>query len=215
LLALASLRGRRTAANCYDTNPVESADLISGGSALVEIRLPGFVSATKMKVDIDSADVTSSFTTLANGRVIGLVTGLKNGVSNLNVTSTDGSFGSGQARHYHHPIGGPVLLSAQTSPWICATPVPVVASGSTPASNASGLSTTATDAQCNIATEYKLFYRTMTPVDGRGRRRRMLVRPAGSQPDDRQSEPGDAANSCFQPYVAGSTPAAGGRLDHN
>ena len=28
--------------------------------------------------------------------------------------------------------------------------------------DASGLSTTATDAQCNIATEYKLFYRTTT-----------------------------------------------------
>ena len=62
----------------------------------------------------------------------------------------------------NHPIGGPVLLGSQTTPWICATPTPVAESGNTPASNASGLSTFAIDAQCNIATEYKLFYRTTT-----------------------------------------------------
>ena len=55
-----------------------------------------------------------------------------------------------------------MLLGSQTTPWICATPTPVAASGNTPASNASGLTTFAVDAQCNIATEYKLFYRTTT-----------------------------------------------------
>ena len=49
-------------------------------------------------------------------------------------------------------------------PWICATPVPTAATASSPATNASGLTTTATDAQCNISTETKFFYRTLTPV---------------------------------------------------
>jgi cytochrome bd-type quinol oxidase subunit 1 len=62
----------------------------------------------------------------------------------------------------HLLSGGPILLGSQTQPWICATPTPVAASGNTPASNASGLTTFAVDAQCNIATEYKLFYRTTT-----------------------------------------------------
>ena len=62
----------------------------------------------------------------------------------------------------NHPRGGPILLGSQTQPWICATPAPVPQNGDTPASNASGLTTTAVDAQCNIATEFKLFYRTTT-----------------------------------------------------
>src|SRR5262249_50574122 len=57
----------------------------------------------------------------------------------------------------------PVLLGSQTQPWVCATPTGSPEVGNTPATNPSGLSTFAVDAQCNIATEYKLFYRTTTP----------------------------------------------------
>ena len=138
------------------------ADLISGGSALVEVKLPASTSVAKLKVDVDGTDVTSAFTTLASGRIVGLVKGFKDGANNLNATATDGSFKGAKLVVTNHPIGGPVLLSAQTTPWICATPAPTAASGATPASNASGLTTNATDAQCNIATEYKLFYRTTT-----------------------------------------------------
>src|SRR5207245_3727897 len=87
-----------------------------------------------------------------------------------------------------HPIGGPVLLGSQTTPWICATPTPVAESGNTAASNASGLTTTAFDAQCNIATEYKLFYRTTnTPCS--------TALPDPSPPN---SPP---ANISFKPYT--------------
>jgi len=94
----------------------------------------------------------------------------------------------------NHPIGGPVLLGSQTTPWVCATPAPVPANGSTPASNASGLTTTAVDEQCNIATEYKLFYHTTT------------VGCSTALPDP--SPPAVAnPNNCFKPYTPGSTPA--------
>ena len=87
-----------------------------------------------------------------------------------------------------------MLLGAQTTPWICATPTPVAESGNTPASNASGLTTIAVDAQCNIATEYKLFYRTTT---------------AGCSTALPDPSPPAAAptNNCFKPYTLGSTPA--------
>jgi len=101
-----------------------------------------------------------------------------------------------------------VLLSAQTTPWVCATPVPVAAVGNTPASNGSGLSTPATDAQCNIATEFKLWYRTKTPVlvvAGDGGCSFVLPDPS---PTIAVPNPTTPANSCFQPYVAGTTPAA-------
>ena len=112
------------------------ADLISGGSALVEVKLPSGASVTKLKVDRDGTDVTAAFTTLPSGRTLGVVSGLKNGTNNLNATSTDNSFPGARLVITDYPIGGPVLLSAQTTPWICATPVPVAQSGNTPASNA-------------------------------------------------------------------------------
>ena len=86
------------------------ADLISGGSALVEIKLPGSASIKQLKVDVDGTDVTSSFTTVASGRTLGLVKGLKNGTNNLNASSTDGSFGAARLVITNAPIGGPVLL---------------------------------------------------------------------------------------------------------
>ncbi len=183
------------------------ADLISGGSALIEVKVPGTGNAKKLKVDVDGTDVTASFTTLANGRIIGLVSGLKNGVNNVNATATDGNFPNARLVVTNHPIGGPVLLGAQTTPWICATPIPVAQSGNTPASNASGLSTNAVDAQCNIATEFKLFYRTKTPVlvtagDGGCS---FLTTPPDPTPTIAVPKPTTPANSCFQPYVAGTT----------
>ena len=80
------------------------------------------------------------------------------------------------------------------TPWICATPTPVAESGNTPASNASGLTTTAVDAQCNIATEYKLFYRTTTAG----------CSTALPDPSPPAAPP---TNNCFKPYTPGSTPA--------
>jgi hypothetical protein len=184
------------------------ADLISGGSALVEVKVPAFVPAASLKVDRDGTDITSAFTTNANGRIIGLVTGLKNGTNTISAKSSDGSFVGAQLVITNHPIGGPVLLGSQTGPWICATPIPVAAVGNTPASNASGLSTAATDAQCNIATEFKLWYRTKTAVTlaaGDGGCSFVLPDPS---PTIANPTPTTPATSCLQPYVTGTTPAA-------
>ena len=178
------------------------ADLVSGGSALVEIRTPGFVVPATLKVDRDGTDITALFSQQASGRILGVVTGLKNGANVISAKATDGSIVGAQLVITNHPIGGPVLLSAQAGPWVCATPVPVAAVGTTPASNASGLSAAATDAQCNIATEYKLWYRTTTPDTG----------CSFSLPDPTPTiavpNPTTPASSCFQPYVVGTTPAA-------
>jgi hypothetical protein len=90
--------------------------------------------------------------------------------------------------------GGPILLGAQTVPWVCATPVPVPASGNTPASNASGLSTFAVDGQCNIATQVNLFYRTTTPGC------------STALPDPSPPAP-MPTNNCFKPFKLGDMPA--------
>ena len=184
------------------------ADLISGGSALVELRTPGFLFPSTLTVDRDGTDITAAFAQNAQGRIIGLVTGLKNGANTISAKTSDGSWVGTSLVITSHAIGGPVLLGSQTTPWVCATPVPVAAAGNTPASNASGLSTAATDAQCNIATEYKLWYRTKTPVTvtaGDGGCSFVLPDPS---PTIANPTPTTPANSCFQPYVPGTTAAA-------
>ena len=170
------------------------ADLISGGDALVEVRVPKGVALNKVRLSLNGHDVTGAFTANAAARTLrGLVTGL---VEGRNDFVAGESRGGREARLVitNHPIGGPVLLGSQTTPWICATPTPVAESGNTPASNASGLSTSAFDAQCNIATEYKLFYRTTNTPCSTG-----LPDPSPPAPPP--------TNNCFKPYTPGSAPA--------
>jgi hypothetical protein len=121
------------------------ADLVSGGDALVEIVLPTSATADGLRVDVDGRDVTSAFKPRADSRVVGLITGLKDGVNV--VIARLGSSGA-RLTITNHPIGGPIFSGPQVQPWICAEP------------SASGLSTAAIDAQCNIASEDHLFYRT-------------------------------------------------------
>ena len=175
------------------------ADLISGGNALVEVRVPKTVPLKKVTLWLNGTDVTAAFQTDAEARTMrGVLTGLVVGENELLADSNGNGKGRPRATLsvLNHPVGGPVLLGSQTTPWICATPTPVPASGNTPASNASGLTTFAVDAQCNIATEYKLFYRTtaMPPVC------------SSALPDPSPPTP-TPTNNCFKPYTPGTAPA--------
>jgi hypothetical protein len=172
------------------------ADLISGNDALVEVRVPKTVPLDKVTLWLNGSNVTDTFQTDAEARTMrGVVTGLNPGTNDFLADSNGRGLGRPRASLTitDHAIGGPVLLSSQTQPWICATPTPTPAVGNTPATNASGLSTFATDAQCNIATEYKLFYRTTTPG-------------CSSALPDPSPPAAPPTNNCFKPYTAGSTP---------
>ncbi len=173
------------------------ADLISGGDALVEVQVPKTVPMKKVVLRLNGVDVSDAFVADEAARTYrGVLTGLVVG-KNFFVADANGL---GKGRPWasltitNHPRGGPVLLSAQTTPWICATPAPVAEVGNTPASNASGLSTPAVDAQCNIATEFKLFYRTTAAA-------------CSTALPDPNPPALPAANNCFKPYTVGSTPA--------
>ena len=142
------------------------ADLISGGDALVEIKWPSSASAASATVALNDSDVTSSFAKRANGRYMGLVTGLKNGANVLTAR-----IGKSAARITitNHPIGGPVFSGAQLQPWVCATQtakqVTITGNpGSTPpaatvTTKVSGLGSDPVDDQCNAATVYTYYYR--------------------------------------------------------
>ncbi len=172
------------------------ADLISNGDALVEVRVPNDVPLQGVTLTLNGANVGAGFVSDQHAHALrGVLRGLRVG-ENLFAAAANGR-GEDQSRASltitNHPRGGPVLLGSQTTPWICATPVPVPESGDRPASNASGLTTTAVDAQCNIATEYKLFYRTTTPGC------------SNALPDPSPPAP-PPTNNCFKPYAVGSTP---------
>jgi len=174
------------------------ADLISGGDALVEVRVPKNVPLKKVTLWLNGHEVTAAFRTNEAARTMrGVLTGLVIGENEFLADSNGNGNGRPRAtlRILNHPIGGPVLLGSQTTPWICATPTPVAESGNTPGSNASGLSTFAVDAQCNIATEYKLFYRTTT------------TGCSSALPDPSPPAPAPT-NNCFKPYNPASPPPA-------
>jgi Tannase-like family of unknown function (DUF6351) len=148
------------------------ADLISGGDALVEIIVPpGIVQAMlngnqKIKAALDSGPLPDNiFAVRPDGRVLGLVTGLKIGQNTLTV-QTPGKTMSIVITN--HPIGGPVFSGgAQLQPWICATSasksVTVVAprdpslSGVT-ATRVSGLSSDPIDGQCDTPSQFFYYY---------------------------------------------------------
>jgi len=173
------------------------ADLISDGDALVQVTAPKNVPMKKVTLILNDKDVTASFVADPEaGTFRGVLTGLVVGANTFIADSN----GNGNGRPFasltitNHVRGGPILLGSQAGPWICATPTPVAASGNTPASNASGLTTFAVDAQCNIATEFKLFYRTTAAGCSTGL-------PDPSPPA------APPTNNCFKPYTVGSTPA--------
>ena len=181
------------------------ADLISNGDALAEVQLPHNVRLDRVKILLNGKDISGAFSAGAAPQTLrGVVTELKVGKNELAVRSKPGK-GDGHGFGHdgkddasltitNHPRGGPVILGSQTQPWICATPAPVPISGDTPGSNASGLTTTAVDTQCNIATEYKLFYRTTAAG----------CSTALPDPSPPAAPP---TNNCFKPYTPGTMPA--------
>src|SRR2546423_421944 len=92
------------------------ADLVSGGDALVRIRVPSGVDPASVELSLNGQDITSSFRQQSDGRGLGLVTGLRFGQNELAATS--GSYGA-QLTITNHPLGGPVFSGPQIEPWTC------------------------------------------------------------------------------------------------
>ena len=165
------------------------ADLISGGTALVQINLPASANASQLRVDIDGTDASSAFSTLADGRTVGLLTGLKNGANVVTAKAADASFGGARLTITNHPIGGPVLLGAQIQPWVCATPTPV-----------------GRDRQhARLERQRPDDQRDRRPVQHRDRVQAVLPHDRGRLLDrrcpTRARRPPAPTNNCFKPYT--------------
>lgn len=168
------------------------ADLVTDGDAAIAVRLPAGADPASARVLANGRDVTALLT--RNGSSLtGTVTGLVEGSNTLTVSANGASTAELAVRNTSR--GGPVYSGEQRKPFYCATPTARGATGSTPATQASGLSTEAVDEQCNIAPEYSYFYKTTAAGCS-------LARPDPSPP---ATAP---ANACFKPYSVGAAAPA-------
>jgi Tannase-like family of unknown function (DUF6351) len=114
------------------------ADVISGGDALIRVRLPAGVSAAR--VELNGSDVTDSFALRVNGRYEGLLTGLRLG---WNVVRAEVGGLADSVVITNHPNGGPVFSGPQVEPWVCQA--------------------TAVDRKCNQPPAYSFLYKSTNP----------------------------------------------------
>jgi hypothetical protein len=157
------------------------ADVISGGDALVEVSGFGAAGAAGVEVRLNGLDVTAAFAVRADGRFVGLVTGLRDGRNLLTATVERDRGPAGETVGAgivitNHPIGGPVFAGPQVQPWDC-----------TMHSDVSGLGPP-TDAQCDTATMFRFVY--------------MPTSHAGFRPYDPASPPADVATTTTDQGVA-------------
>jgi hypothetical protein len=117
------------------------ADLVSGGDALVAVRLPEGVRPSRVRVHAGERDVTGSFAVRPDGRYVGLVEGL---VVGENVVRATAPRHAGQTVITNHPNGGPVFTGPQLGPYRCQP--------------------TALDAQCNEPATYSFLYKSTDPT---------------------------------------------------
>lgn len=141
-----------TAATTQDHVSIEAVevlsnrpDLMSGGDALVAVRLGQGTDPATIQATLNGVDVTDAFALRANGRFEGLVTGLAVGQNDF---VARGPIGSGRlVTITNHPLGGPIFSGPQVTPWIC-----------NPNASNPPLGDPV-DAKCNAPTKVELLYR--------------------------------------------------------
>lgn len=91
-------------------------DLVSGGQVLVRVTPPDARAA--VRVSAGGHDVTRSFHAEPDGSLLGLVTGLRDGSTDLVATA---GHDRASVRVVNHSITGPVFSGAQQKPFYCET----------------------------------------------------------------------------------------------
>jgi hypothetical protein len=112
------------------------ADLVSGGDALVRVKVPRKVRVARVKLFAGRRNVTKSLERVGRRRLQGLVTDLRDGRTRLVARIRHGAAARLAVRN--HPIGGPVLAGPQIQPWACQE--------------------TAEDDQCNEPASFRFYY---------------------------------------------------------
>ena len=119
VLALAFLGSAAAAGGPAVTVLSSRPDMVSGGDALVEIKLPDASSRQKLRVTVNGRDVAGVFhEDPARHALVGLVDRLRDGANALVVNA--GSSAT-TLQLVNHPITGPILSGEHLKPFVCTT----------------------------------------------------------------------------------------------
>ena len=138
LLLLAAVPATAAAANLEVEVLSNRADLISGGQALIEVKVPAGVNPAQVRVFDDTKDVSSLFALRSNGRFMGLVNSIAVG-DNVFKAQAPGAT-EGRTVISNHANGRPIFSGPQIQPWGCQS--------------------TATDPLCNQPVTYEFQYKS-------------------------------------------------------
>jgi hypothetical protein len=119
-------------------------DSVSGGDAVLQVRIPPNVSVLQVVVLRNGVDVTGAFAARDLTTLEGLVGGLNVGANVILVKTQSGAILT-KALVQNWPIYGPIFAGAHQRPWICET-------------DTSGLGAPL-DEHCTVPTRYDWFYR--------------------------------------------------------
>jgi hypothetical protein len=122
------------------------SDMISGGDALVELQLPADAAEQDLRVSLNGVDISAAFARRANGRVMGLVEGLRVGENTL-AARLGGAEARSTIRNF--PNEGPIFSRPEIKRIRCQEG--------------------AVDVFCNQPPQYTFLYRPTAPLqDGLG-----------------------------------------------
>jgi hypothetical protein len=125
-------------------------DMVSGGEALVQVKVPRNSSASDVTVTLNGQDITGDFHAGQTADVlVGLVTGLALGDNRLEVHAKDHPTATLGIIDY--PISGPIFSGPHQEPFICQTQTFVL-----PVTG--GTLGAPLDADCSIATRFDYVY---------------------------------------------------------
>jgi Tannase-like family of unknown function (DUF6351) len=98
-------------------------DLVSGGEVLLRVSMPPGTPARRVRITLNSVDVTSDFTAQPDGTLLGLTTGLRDGPNVVRAELSRHFDWRGAARLIvvNHPITGPIFSGPQQEPFYCQT----------------------------------------------------------------------------------------------
>lgn len=140
------------------------ADMISDGDALTEITLPTGATFSDLKVTVGGTDVTSAFAVRPNGRILGVLTGLRAGENEV-IATLSAARKNARLKITNFDRGGPIFSGPPIEPWVCATkngtPTTIFVPGTTlsaaVSTRTSGLDSDPTDGKCNAPTKFSYY----------------------------------------------------------
>ena len=117
LMGAASLASHAQAAGTLSVTTLSSRpEFVSGGDALVEVKVPQGTQSSDLGVLLNDRDVTAQFAATGEGTFRGLVTGLREGENLIDATLNVAGHPEARLKITNYPITGPILSGPHLTP---------------------------------------------------------------------------------------------------